>query len=1114
MVNQSDVLSSQSIEEAVYLLNNKLGEDEKLNIGIDALKHAGMQNELAALIALINRDFENALRFAPEFVSGSELFIDVLNNLDKESNLSNEIEKALGAIDRKVIPSVLSYALEKIIIKATPKKSVTGKFIESTKEKELRNIAKRARELLNNDEIDNIINTIISYDSLSLKSSTILTITKSMGNIVEWLEELSQQDEDIKNLVQDISNNEDLSKILVISSFINNSDYSLTESQYQELIDQAEQQNPYAACCDIILRVGNPPNYNQPGHGTKTGLNLSKTSNQKLFTGYILKDPVFTRIGPDGYPIGHDEKDAKHLALPITDHEYQHTIPLKISMQQIVKDLKTSNGKPGDLTVEAYQDGYLIVRYIQGESFHGYDGQIILDLKARNTKRDEILYSRTWDRFEMDELKSNQPEVLSMVPPEVYEEAFSYVIPLYTTKPQQHNSVDHLALEPIHAFANVVQNVEELKDEIKRQVEAKTISSQIMQKIGEAPVRVTRKNVLNFFLARSSRFFRSSPEMQNLKTNFDNERVAIKQNTDLSESEKKQQLSILKEKFENDKANLEKEFQHVLDKELETVLNAGAKIVVGDHDTLARGCPHVLFTEQLQEFTVIRNTFAPGDSISKLTAAMYDYFDILKYCSIPGSTLYNLLRSIDTVKDIMPEFALNRAGCINAHQFMQNQLINYAFKAQEEAFYAEKKYKEGLQYALDAALNEFNFDKSRNEEIVARAQELYQPFKKALPKIVQSELDSHLARHVQHALQISDRQNDYKIPHPQKDFYIDEYFRHGDEAENPYGCNYAGAWLLMSSGRWISGKTQESLAELMYISDLLERSYIDNNYGADMNAGWGLVIERQLQLHQPVKSKTHLNYLSWKVEKRLENNEPVSINELLSYNKWKMIQIKKSKNKQMPMTSGWARVIEKIIEHREEIDHSIYSLYIDWQKANFAQSQIQEEKDELEEKYNEDHIDERTHLLAGVSRQRYVESDSQLFSTEETQNYETGAVNDDSNLWNTLLDDVEGVVKVVEQVNSDNHVEKETAIPRKGDRRRSSRDVSDKSTTMHTRYPSYYNIQKILEEEANANKPSKRKSSPRRGQEAALSSIQEEKQQLIEEDESTITRENTPKNTF
>lgn len=1109
--------SSLSIEEAVDTINAICAPAERLKTGIEALKHAGMQNELAALISLINRDFENALKFAPQFVSASKRFINVINELSLESNIPVALTSILEDMDSAIRPSVLEHALEKMIIQASSKSNKSGKIMDN--KVSLKNVAKQVREIVNNselietlstlqnenfsqyldklNELDENIKALISLqdilviisndDKLSVKSTKILAILKNMPNILEVL--ANAENEQLKQFLDNnIFNDLDILKIFVIGNLKNNPEYSIHKSQYEDSIFAIDTATPYAACCDIILRVGNlPPNYEQPNHGTKTGLNLSKTSNQKLFSGFILKDVIFTRIGSDGNPLGHDDKDATHLLLPVTDPDYQHTIPLEISMQKIVKDLQESNGQPGDLIVESYDEGYLTLRYIQGDTFHGYTGPIVIDLTARNSNKDEILYSRTWYGFEMQELKNNKPVALSEVPQEIYEAAFSYVVPVYTfhdaseqsdeMQPMLVNSQVKGFLKPIYAFANVVQNPEELTAEIKKQLNAGTILSDVKFHLENMHQYATRKNILDFFKIKVRKFFKNTSEYKALKAQVETAVHAIDSSVELNTDEKNEQISIIREKYKSDLAKLEQQFQNRLDKDLLIVLNAGAKIVVGDHDTLARGCPNVLLTPELQEFTTIRNTFVPGENIQALTQAMYDYFDILKYCSLPESTLHNLLRNIDSAKEIMSDFALSRAGCINAHQFMQNQLINYAFKAQE-AFYAEQSYHVGLQAALDTALHEFSQNTILAKDVETRAKALYVEFQKeagvTLPAIIQDEINVHLTRHVKRALGLGNTQG-YQIPHPQKDFHIDEYFRHGDEAENPYGCNYAGAWLLMSNGHWISGTNQESLAQLMTVSNLLERSYIDNNYGADMNAGWGLVIERQLQLGQPVKAKTHLNYLSWKVEQKLQANEPVLTTELINYNKWKMIQLTElqKKNKQMIMTPGWANVIEKILEQRLELNEHIYSLYSQWKSLNSTLFTIQEEPGALEEKFNEP--DESTHLLSHYNYSRYsgVHSVRELELTEllsqDSASYNLVNVQDldidadavllNDRLWNSLMDEAQGKVKVTRQRSDDAKAGAPMQTPEKKGHKRRQPSVDLRkgaATTLHRRPASFF----------------------------------------------------------
>ena len=98
----------------------------------------------------------------------------------------------------------------------------------------------------------------------------------------------------------------------------------------------------------------------------------------------------------------------------------------------------------------------------------------------------------------------------------------------------------------------------------------------------------------------------------------------------------------------------------------------------------------------------------------------------------------------------------------------------------------------------------------------------------------------------------------YDLPHFQHDVNVHDLYQHGFDMRNPYGSNLEGAWLLVTDdgGSVFYGETQEQLIEVLLTDDFLEKNLIDVSHGADLAAGWGRVIERQLELGQKVPKET------------------------------------------------------------------------------------------------------------------------------------------------------------------------------------------------------------------------------------------------------------------
>jgi hypothetical protein len=185
----------------------------------------------------------------------------------------------------------------------------------------------------------------------------------------------------------------------------------------------------------IILRAGSPPVYNQK-RGPKTGINKSKTSTQGLFKGSLAVDLQFTRLNHERKGSGHDAHDEEHLNLTIKEPNYQHTVALPVTMQDILREVSEN----GDLEVLGYEDGKLRLGYREGKGDKDFNGQMVIDLT--HGERVSSFYSRPWDRPDHDSdwdpnLKViKKPAALSAVPDEVYQKVFNdiYTVAYTDTK--------------------------------------------------------------------------------------------------------------------------------------------------------------------------------------------------------------------------------------------------------------------------------------------------------------------------------------------------------------------------------------------------------------------------------------------------------------------------------------------------------------------------------------------------------------------------------------------------------------------------------------------------------------------------------------------------------
>jgi hypothetical protein len=142
-----------------------------------------------------------------------------------------------------------------------------------------------------------------------------------------------------------------------------------------------------------------------------------------------------------------------------------------------------------------------------------------------------------------------------------------------------------------------------------------------------------------------------------------------------------------------------------------------------------------------------------------------------------------------------------------------------------------------------------------------------QTFQKAITNInmtfpIQNLHEDHLKAHLKMALEQGNA--DYNMPHPQHDRNIQDLFQHGFDMQNPNGANLDGAWIMITpEGGILYGDTQKQLIDTMLLDDFLLQNIIQINPHADMQAGWGHVISKQIALGQTIPSKTLETYNTW-----------------------------------------------------------------------------------------------------------------------------------------------------------------------------------------------------------------------------------------------------------
>ena len=574
----------------------------------------------------------------------------------------------------------------------------------------------------------------------------------------------------------------------------------------------------------IILRAGNPPVYNRP-RGPKSGLNLSKTSNQGFFKGAIAADLQFTR--KEGSKLrGHDAKDADHLKKSVKEDTYQHTVQLSVTTRDILREV----GPGGDLKVLGYNSdtGQLRLAFKEGRHPENYKGQFVLDLKSG--KDEPQFYSRPWDRPEQDpnwdpaKKIIHKPTELEAIPDEVYEQIFLQNFNLNYSD-NQSTSPTPEELKPAKVLANTPRTPKEF-----------------IEAMGEDHPQ--------YPLVKDLRDSRRPTDLQIVLDKLDE--------TTIRETYDKSALIIA-----GDWDGLALGHPAGLKPEYAKVYNTFEK------DTLKKMEQMTDLLQSCEDYFAELQTSAlekPEDQRNQ--------FD-------------KLVLSADDFESITSEFALSRAGCITPHEFLFQQLINHAYRDEANIHYGEKFDMPLLQSAMENVLSESTKEeKPTIETLHTLAHKALSNSSLKLNESNMNEVASHLARHSKVALDSGAER--YQLPHPHYDQNVDDLYQHGFDMRNPYGSNLDGAWLTITAdGGIIYGETEQQLIKMLLTGDFLEKNHIDINFAANMGAGWDKVIARQLELGQVIPKETQTTYDSYTATQKKETQQDVVAQKTMAFNNFK-----------------------------------------------------------------------------------------------------------------------------------------------------------------------------------------------------------------------------------
>ncbi|MFJ1269324.1 hypothetical protein ACD661_12220 [Legionella lytica] len=559
--------------------------------------------------------------------------------------------------------------------------------------------------------------------------------------------------------------------------------------------------------CAVILRAGDPPQYNK-NRSAKSGVNLSKTSQQGFFKGAIAKELRFSRMDSYRNPLPHNKKDASNLLLKPTDPNYQHTMQLDINMGDIIRELRVG----GDLKILGFDEHSSLLRLIykkgRGPKRTAFHGQFTINLAQG--RYNPLFYSRDWDRpdndpnWDFEKKIIKKPRELEIVPDNIYNKVFENTFDLGYTEEQDANPAPS-SIKKAEVFANRPRSAKEFK----------------------------------MAMGENHPFFNLIQQSKNLP-----------------------------ELLENLRQQLTEEETH---KTILEVYNKSGRIVAGDWDGLALGHPPSIIPQFAEVINVFKPGLEGFFNIKKLMSTTQEYLVEIQQQArqketqgITISSFEKKVLSINHIRHITSEFALSRAGCITPHEFLFQQVLNDAYRDKTNTHYGSRYNHRVIQKAFDQLIQEGK-NLAKDKIFVLARRILKQEAQTAHYKLSDTLLNKfaeHLCNNL--SLALKNKGQKYILPHVHHDMNVHDLYQHGFDMRNPYGSNLEGAWLLITEDAGILyGKKQEQLIEVLLTGDFLEKNRIDINHEANWAVGWDRVIERQLALKQSIPEKTLKKYRNY-----------------------------------------------------------------------------------------------------------------------------------------------------------------------------------------------------------------------------------------------------------
>lgn len=580
----------------------------------------------------------------------------------------------------------------------------------------------------------------------------------------------------------------------------------------------------------IILRAGSPPVYDRP-RAPKSGLNLSKTSNQGFFKGAIAADPTFTRL-EGNKPKGHHEKDAAKLK-----KGEQPTAVLPIRLRDIVQQL----GKDGELVLSEYIPGKIMrFRYKPEKGPAGFKGDFAIVLNDKNCRKPFIASeSREWDK-ERDPTRSKKPDGFEMIDKEwkeFYDLANGNEFDLYY---RQETSPTNPA--------DLYKDLTEARVFAKEQDNPKLIISGDWDglALGHPPdLPDYAKKVYNTFKKlKAAQIIEQNALLKNtLKLLGDFQGKIKTKQTNLSDEiykglikkhfKDQPQPHKITKKLHKEKQNEAKKLARFSQYE-QALLGLNEQDLVSFFALQRAGC--------ITPFEFLNNCVANHLYKEKHSQALRD-----------KQKMIGLQEGFESGIEIAKERIQQK--------FPLEKIIKEAFEAAKESLF-EEQFDELLSQKLDKGIP--IGDKALLKEQFIRSMNNNPATAKTLEHLKKS-LIKKLTPMYQHAMEGGDIAELplIQITHPDYDENIENLFQHGFDMRNPYGANLEGAWLMITNdGQIIYGQTEAKLIDVLLLEDFLERNHFDVNPHANMQL-WGNVVEKQIVNGQKIPDATLKNFVAY-----------------------------------------------------------------------------------------------------------------------------------------------------------------------------------------------------------------------------------------------------------